>query len=257
MPQVEAVFGQLLDGCPSRPADQHPCSGTLDLGCSSCWPGLLAGKQGVQRLALAAEQRYKQAYEQHGEIDERDLLATDLAALASPKLVAPVGIAKPPLMPGGGGGAALALSTGGGGGGRKLALGLLQSPLPLLQLGQAACSTPITSAMSAVAWLRQQTGGTAPEPGGPSLERYFAAAGPDAGGVVRQRVQEAAAAVFALSRQEAAPPGAGPAATALQGLPGLQEGYAKERREEVSRPASWRGTRGGGVRAERRAARRP
>ena len=234
MPRVEQAFAQLVAG---SSASQAPAAGdaasqapALDLGCARCWQGLLADKAQLQGLVLAADQRYQQAYEQAGEIDERDLLTADLASLASPKAALPAamaGLSKPPLVPSSGGAAAAATASAvlAGSAGRKLGLGL-QSPLPLMQLGQAGLATPITTAMSAVAWLRQQTAGMSAEPS-PALRAYFAAAGTEAGAVLTQRVQQAARSVFDVGAARPAAP------VSLQGLPGLQEGYAAERREEV------------------------
>lgn len=128
--------------------------------------------------------------------------------------------AKPPLAPG-------ALHR------KPFSLGL-QSPLPLMQLGQPGPSTPISQAMGSVAWLRGLVRDLPLEPPA-SLKRYMEAAGADAGRVLEERVQAAAAAVF-LS--DAATGGAGGAVGVLPGqrpFPELQQGVAQERRDEVRR----------------------
>jgi hypothetical protein len=119
---------------------------------------------------------------------------------------------KPPLVPG-------------GMHGRKAGLMLqgLQSPLPMMALGPAGPTTPISQAMGSVAWLRGLVKGQGLEPS-PGLQRFMEAAGPDAGRVLVSRVNRAAQAVFLSDGRDPLASG---------GLQGLQQGLAQERQAEV------------------------
>lgn len=121
-------------------------------------------------------------------------------------------VQKPPLGPGG-------LARKGG-----LVLQGLQSPLPMMNLGPPGPATPISQAMGSVSWLRSLARGLPLEPS-TALQRYMEAAGADAGRVLVERVNAAAAAVF-MSDAAGDPVVAG-------GLQGLQHGLAQERQTEV------------------------
>jgi hypothetical protein len=129
--------------------------------------------------------------------------------------------AKPPLAPGAGGAAGAAR--------RPLSIGL-QSPLPLMQLGQPGPATPISQAMGSVAWLKGAVKELALQPPA-SVQRYMDAAGADAGRVLSERVAAAAAAVFLGGAGGGAAAAAG--AASRLGFPELQQGVAQERRDEV------------------------
>jgi hypothetical protein len=196
-----------------------------------------------------------------GEIDERDFLLHDFGALASPRTLpgaadAAAGSAasgpgtlsslaqaafhaaaaaassggahhpagqKPPLAPGAGNAAAAGAAAR-----RPLSIGL-QSPLPLMQLGQPGPATPISQAMGSVAWLKGAVKELALQPPA-SVQCYMDAAGADAGRVLSERVAAAAAAVFLGGGGGGA---AAAGAASRLGFPELQQGVAQERRDEV------------------------
>lgn len=108
----------------------------------------------------------------------------------------------------------------------------LESPLPIMRLGNPGPATPITQTMGSVAWLRSVVKDLDLSPN-TKITRYMTAAGSDAERVLIERVQAAAESVFLPNKTAAAAAGVGSSSSGLKTVPELQQHLAKERSEEV------------------------